>query len=203
MNFVKISLGFLEELGASYYPQKVVTFIRRHAYVPTEDLDHNFKPNITTLRDNGVDEHKIVVLVHYQVYVLLTQLQHFNETGEKMKKLGFNPKQTKFVMDLKAFMKISKSIWEKKVGVGRGVFNKSFLKDPICMLISEDKLTTAMKFYVNEMGVDSSIIAENPKVLPYILDDRIIPRCLAHKSLVLKGLIKRAYGLNNFLCLPT
>lgn len=103
----------------------------------------------------------------------------------KVKELGFNPKQIKFVLALKVFMQMIKLSWEK-VGIYRSwgwleslcikhlkdpfcIFFVFFLANPFCMLISEDKLTTALEFYVNELGVYSSIIAENPQALHFNL----------------------------------
>lgn len=137
--------------------------------VRTEDHYRNFNPNII----NNIDRHavnggKIAVLVHYHPYVLLKR---------KVKELGFNPKQIKFVLALKVFMQMIKLSWEK-VGIYRswGWLESlciKHLKDPFCMLISEDKLTTALEFYVNELGVYSSIIAENPQALHFSLEGEL------------------------------
>ena len=45
------------------------------------------------------------------------------------------------------------------------------------MLLSEEKITKAMNFFVNKMGYPSADIARHPKVIFFSLEKRIIPRC--------------------------
>ncbi|RZC82164.1 hypothetical protein C5167_044961 [Papaver somniferum] len=54
-----------------------------------------------------------------------------------------------------------------------------------------------INFLVNEMGYDSSSVAQVPGVFNCSLKERIIPRCSVIKILVSKGLIKEMIPLSS------
>ncbi|GFZ04615.1 mitochondrial transcription termination factor family protein [Actinidia rufa] len=102
-------------------------------------------------------------------------------------------------------LRISKSTWEHKIEVYRksgwseADFRMAFKKQPLCMALSEKKITSVMDFLVNKMGWNPTAIARAPTVLFYSLQKRTIPRCLVIKVLILKGLIQKDLCLHTVL----
>ena len=115
----------------------------------------------------------------------------------EVKELGFDPKTTLFFVALRA--KINrKSHWEKKINVYKKwgwsdeIIASAFLKYPWCMLASVEKIEAVMKFFVNDMGWESNVLAKHPMLVMVSLEKRVIPRAFVLKFLQSKGLIKDA-----------
>ncbi|CAI9775222.1 unnamed protein product [Fraxinus pennsylvanica] len=84
----------------------------------------------------------------------------------------------------------SKEAWENKVKVYRSFglsdaeVQSAFRAHPLCMMLSEEKISQGMDFFVNEMGWSPAIVARWLTALFYHLEKRIIPRCRVIKGLV-------------------
>lgn len=63
------------------------------------------------------------------------------------------------------------------------------------MIASQEKVLSAMDFFVNKMGFESSAILKKPMVILYCLEKRIIPRGLVYQTLLAKGLICKDLNL--------
>ncbi|KAJ7965044.1 Transcription termination factor like [Quillaja saponaria] len=118
------------------------------------------------------------------------------------KEMGFIHMKSEFVLAIQVFAKLNKSRrWEYKLQVyekwrwSKDVTLLAFKKHPICMLLSEDKITKSMNFLVNEMGWPSEAIARYPLILFFSLEKRIVPRCSVVQVLKLKGLIQTDVSL--------
>ena len=75
----------------------------------------------------------------------------------------------------------------------------AFKKNPLCMILSEEKMTKVMDFLVNKMGCLSANIAINPAVLLFSLEKRIMPRFSVIQILVAKDLVKNDLPLSTIL----
>lgn len=121
--------------------------------------------------------------------------------------MGFKSSKMVFVTALQVLVLITEATRNRKVEVYRQwgwsetEFRAAFRSNPVIMTLSEMKITNAMEFFVNKMGMDSADIARNPTILTLSLEKRIIPRCSVTKILLLKGLIKDL-SLRTYL-LPT
>ncbi|RZC76793.1 hypothetical protein C5167_000918 [Papaver somniferum] len=98
-----------------------------------------------------------------------------------------------FMLDSKRFVKIVRKVKESGFDP-----SYTFRKNPQFMMVSEKKIMAIMNFLVNEMGYDSSIVAEYPKVFNHRLKERIIPRCSVIRILVFRGLIKENISIGTF-----
>jgi mTERF domain-containing protein len=78
----------------------------------------------------------------------------------------------------------------KRWGWSKDMALSAFKRHPNCMLLSEEKITKAMDFFVNKMGWPSANISLNPSVLFFSLEKRIMPRFLVIQILLL-GYVKR------------
>lgn len=129
----------------------------------------------------------------------------FREIVNEVQKMGFNHLLTMFCFAIQAIRQLKKSVWESKIEVyGRWGLSKdeilaAFKRHPYCMLISEEKITKTMDFYVNKMGWLSTNIAKRPEALLFSLEKGIVPRCSVVQVLLSKGLIKKGISLHTFL----
>ncbi|KAL7112667.1 hypothetical protein ACP275_04G017000 [Erythranthe tilingii] len=91
-------------------------------------------------------------------------------------------------------------LWDKcykvysKWGWSKDDIHMAFRKHPYCMLLTEKKISTALDFLVNKVGVDSRSVALRPYVLFYSMEKRIIPRCSIILILSSKGLVKKNWN---------
>ncbi|CAI9771050.1 unnamed protein product [Fraxinus pennsylvanica] len=175
--------------------------LKRLAEIFCCDLQSRLLPNIEVLREAGVPESKIVVLLQYQPRALMVGRERFKKVVEEVKELGFRPSSLKFILAVQAFTAMNKSTWEKKValykkwGWSEDEIILAFEKHPCCMMMSTDKITAVMDFLINKMGFESSVVLNRPAVLSYSLENRIIPRCSVYKVLLEKGLIDKGTHL--------
>uniref|UniRef100_A0A5B7BJP6 Mitochondrial transcription termination factor family protein n=1 Tax=Davidia involucrata TaxID=16924 RepID=A0A5B7BJP6_DAVIN len=188
--------------------EKTTAAIKRFAGLLLYDLQTYVAHNIGILREVGVPESNIVVLLTYQPRAFMTNTDRFKEIVEEVKKMGFNPVRMKFVIAIHALRAMSKLTWEKKVevfkkwGWSEDEILVAFGKHPWCMMASEDKITGVMDFFVNKMGWESSIVARRPGLISLSLEKRIVPRCLVYQDLLSKGLIKKDFSLATMLECP-
>ncbi|XP_058200175.1 uncharacterized protein LOC131315119 [Rhododendron vialii] len=131
--------------------------------------------------------------------------QKFDETLKKVVEMEPKPWEKAIVPILTMMLGLSNSAWEHKMEVFRKCgwpeddLQLALKKFPLCMSLSEKKITSAMDFLVNEMGWKPVAIAKVPCVLGYSVKRRIIPRCTILKVLILKGLISKDVCLSSVL----
>ncbi|GAU42722.1 hypothetical protein TSUD_382580 [Trifolium subterraneum] len=153
--------------------------------------------NIQLLIENGVPESNMVILLRNWYAILGENPLFLNRAVVEVKELGFNPKSTVFMVALRAKVN-NKSLWGRKIDVykkwGWSEENvvSAFVKYPWCMLSSVAKIESVMKFFVNEMGWDSVVLAKYPVLFLYSLEKRVIPRAFVLQFLESKGLIMDA-----------
>lgn len=169
------------------------------------NLQKKIPPKIATLRELNVPASTLSFMVTYHPTVLLQSSQKFDKTVKEVVEMGVNPLKTTFSLALTMMSGLSKSTWEHKLKVYRKCgwseddLHLALKKNPICMSLSEKKITSAMDLLVNEMGWKPAAIARVPSVLSYSLKRRTIPRCLVLKVLILKGLISKDVCVSSFL----
>ncbi|KAI8522731.1 hypothetical protein RHMOL_Rhmol13G0019700 [Rhododendron molle] len=171
----------------------------------TTNLEKHIVPKIATLRELNVPASTLSVLVTYTASVLLQNSKKFDKTVKEVVEMAPKPLNVTFVQLLKMMLGLSNSTWEHKMEVFRKCgwseddLQLALKKFPLCMSVSEKKITSAMDFLVNEMGWKPAAIAKVPSVLLFSLKRRTIPRCLVLKVLMLKGLILKDVCLSTVL----
>ncbi|XP_030442209.1 transcription termination factor MTERF15, mitochondrial-like [Syzygium oleosum] len=187
--------------------ENAVAAIKRYPRILYESPGTQLIPKITTLRNNGVPHKNIGHFVLYHGPRFLVSTEQFDEAVDRVKALGFNPSKVGFVTALHVIRCMSESSWRKKIGVyGKWGWSEedvalAFRRHPWCMAVSESKITKAMDFFVNEMGLDSLHIARRPVVISLSLRKRIVPRCSVFRVLLSKGLV-HTHSLATSLIIP-
>ncbi|KAJ7955061.1 Transcription termination factor like [Quillaja saponaria] len=157
--------------------------------------------NIKMLRDNGVPDANIAFLLYYSPYFFDRNPVTARVKLQEVKEMGFSPSRFHFIVAVRVKANMRKSTWQRKVCVYKrwGWSEEAILaavcKHPCCMASSENKITAVMDIFVNQLGLDSLVLAKRPVVLSLSLKKRIIPRFSVLQFLLSKGLINKNAGL--------
>ncbi|KAK4275618.1 hypothetical protein QN277_018666 [Acacia crassicarpa] len=155
----------------------------------------NLAPNLKVLRELGVPKSSLNVLLNRFTSAASVDHAKFVEHVKFAKEIGVNPFRVTFIYSIHALSMTKKSTWESKLdiyercGWSRYETLSAFRKFPYCMLISEEKITSTIKFLGDELNLSSKDIVRSPAYLGYNLKHRIIPRSSVFKTLRMKGLI--------------
>jgi mTERF domain-containing protein len=185
--------------------EKVLTTLKRSPRAFLYSVTNNMAPNIALLRQLGVPQSAISSLVSNYPAEAFTTHTRFVEAVDEVTEMGFDPLKTVFVHAIQVLLKMSKPKLESKLelykrwGWSRDMALSAFKRNPICMLLSEEKITKAMDFLVNKIGWLSANIAMNPVVLSFSLEKRIMPRFSVIQILLAKDLVKNDLSLSTIL----
>ncbi|KAI3787060.1 hypothetical protein L1987_41243 [Smallanthus sonchifolius] len=175
---------------------KVINAIKRFPLALTYDLQVYAAENIQMLRELGVPDSSIKLMLAQQPRTFFTSADRFRKVVRDVKEMGFDPSKFRFLSAIHARRAMSKSTWDKKVelyekwGWSKDEIFMAFEKYPGCMMASMDKITRILDFLVNTMGWEASYIVQWPIVICFSLEKRVIPRCLVYQYLAEKGLIE-------------
>ncbi|KAL5708934.1 hypothetical protein ACHQM5_019677 [Ranunculus cassubicifolius] len=184
----------------------VISMLKRSTTVLC--IDHErmmLAPKIALLRSHGVPDSNIVKFLVVQPRVFLIRVSRFSEIVAQVKKMEFDPSQYYFLTAIHGLASLSRSSLEAKLNVFRNwgwtedQLRSAFRKFPYCVALSAENIMSTMDYFVNKLGYAPSIIAEQPSVLTYSLERRIIPRCSIIQVLFTNGLLKKTPPLHSFL----
>ncbi|XAR61289.1 hypothetical protein NMG60_11034939 [Bertholletia excelsa] len=185
--------------------KNVIAAMRRTSWIFLIDFRKDLIPNVTLLREIGVPDSSIALLLTHFPEALIPKNAKFREVVNEVKDMGFDPLKTTFVLAVHARSGDNKLTWNRsyeayrKVGWSNDEIISAFRKHPSCMIISEKKIMNTINFLVKKMGWDYRMIVRCPALLFFNLEKRIIPRCLVIQVLASKGLIKKDMSLSTIL----
>ncbi|KAJ6935103.1 transcription termination factor MTERF8 [Populus alba x Populus x berolinensis] len=163
---------------------------------------------VDVLRDSGVPEKNIALLIRSRPSIMVSNLENFKKLIEEVTLMGFHPCKSQFIEAIRVLSSMSKSTWEKKLDVHRkwGLSEEeilqAFVKCPWFMSLSEEKIMAVMDLFVNKLGWESAYIAKNPTFSSYSLEKRLIPRALVLQFLVSIGLVEKSFRSLAFFNTP-
>ncbi|XP_037496102.1 uncharacterized protein LOC105628383 [Jatropha curcas] len=171
--------------------------MRRGSRIFQRNVERVSAPNLLFLREIGMPQSSIQLLLIHHTNLLLYKVDMFREKIKEVMNMGFYPTETKFIHALASMLQLSESNWEHKIEVyGRCGWSEAdvmfaFKKAPEIMTFSEKKIIGCMDFLVNVMDMKPSEIAGTPYLLCYSTKKRIIPRGLVIKILKSKGALEK------------
>ncbi|KAL5708789.1 hypothetical protein ACHQM5_019546 [Ranunculus cassubicifolius] len=183
--------------------EKVIVVLKRSMNVLT--TYKTVESNIALLRSHGVPMSNIGKLLVSQPRVLSRNASRFSANVKEVMKMKFDPSQYGFLAAMHVLDAMSRSSLEAKFDVYKSwgwsedQVQCAFQKKPYCMILSEKNIMSTMDSLVNKFGYAPSSIAEQPTVLQYSCEKRIIPRCSAMQILFRKGKVKQSTTLYSFL----
>lgn len=179
-NIITPTFNFLSDLLQSN--DKAITVAKTYPFIIYHRPESYLQPYVSILRENGIPKSHIASLIYKWPRTVRACPIRFRNTVETVKEMGFDPSKLVFTLAVLARSAQSKSGWEKKVGVYKrwGWSDEevlaAFKRNPWCMMSSEEKIMAVMDFLVNNMGCESSYVAEHPILLLLSLEKRLIPR---------------------------
>ncbi|KAL5708724.1 hypothetical protein ACHQM5_019490 [Ranunculus cassubicifolius] len=183
--------------------EKVIAVLKRSMNVLT--TYKTVESNIALLRSHGVPMSNIGKLLVSQPRVLSRNASRFSANVKEVMKMKFDPSQYGFLAAMHVLDAMSRSSLEAKIDVYKSwgwsedEVQSAFRKQPFCMAFSEENISSKMDYFVNKFGYAPSSIAEQPGVLLYSCEKRIIPRCSAMQILFRNGKVKQSTTLCSFL----
>ncbi|KAL3596166.1 hypothetical protein D5086_007803 [Populus alba] len=96
---------------------------------------------VDVLRDSGVPEKNIAMLIRSRPSIMVSNLENFKKLIEEVTLMGFHPSKTQFIEAIRVLSSMSRSTWEKKLDVHRkwGLSEEeilqAFVKCPWFMLL--------------------------------------------------------------------
>ncbi|KAL6500377.1 hypothetical protein OROHE_025743 [Orobanche hederae] len=164
-------------------------------------------PNVDLLRETGVPTTFIELSLSQYPEMLCLKHVEFKEVVEEVKRMGFDPAKSMFVMAIHARAgKGNMALWDRcyeiysKWGWSEDDILMAFRKHPNCMICSEKKITSFLEFVVNDLGREARTVARCPYIILFSMERRIIPRCSVVHLLSLKGLVKKDWSMSSVLC---
>lgn len=186
--------------------EKVVASLKRSSWIFLQDYSKNVIPNIGLLKELGVPESCITLLLAHFPEALMQKHDQFNKNVKVVMEMGFDPSKSTFVLAIHVISgKGNKSIYDrcyevyKRWGWSKDEILSAFRRHPHCMILSEKKIMRGMEYLVIKMGWSAQAITRCPVVLFFSLEKRIIPRCSVIQVLLLKGLIKKDLSISSVL----
>ncbi|XP_016652495.1 PREDICTED: uncharacterized protein LOC107880139 [Prunus mume] len=195
----------LPKLRSLIPEKKVVSVLKNSSWFFFEGHSKNVVPNIGLLRQLGMPQSCIYLLLAHYINVLMVKHERFGVVVGKVKEMGFNLEKATSVSALRVLCGRHKSVWNRSWELYRSWgwsdddILSAFRRYPQCMIHSEKKVMEVMDLLVNNMGWPSRKIAQYPVVLSLSLKRRLIPRCSVVKVLFLKGVMDENLHLGSVL----
>ncbi|XP_039114583.1 transcription termination factor MTERF15, mitochondrial-like [Dioscorea cayenensis subsp. rotundata] len=164
-------------------------------------LEQRVLPNLEFLREFGISDERITLIVQRHPRFLTQKLVKLKELAERVEGMGIRRDSRLFVWALNTLLKISKEKFDgklevlKSLGWSEADFLSAFQKNPIFLTVSETMLKKKIDFLVNEAGFKPSELVQSPILLMFSLEKRLIPRYHVMQVLKSKRLNKGKYSL--------
>ena len=185
--------------------ENVVVALKRSSRLLSADLNVNAQPNIDFLRKEGVPADMVAKLIILNPGTILSKRDRMVYAMNAIKNLGLEPNNTMFVRALIVRLQMTETTWNKKIEVMKSLqwseeeILGAFKRYPQILAMSEEKIRSAMDFYINTMELQRQIIIACPIFLGYSIDKRIRPRYNVIKVLESKELIKGDMKISTLL----
>lgn len=188
--------------------RKVGILFRRGSWLFDHGLDKKILQKVALLRGElGVPQRCIEFVLFHHSRVFINKHESFKKIVSEVIEMGFDPSKTAFVVAIHCrASKSGKDVWERcyetytNWGWSKDDIYMAFRKQPLCMTLSEEKISRFLDFVVNKMGRDSRSIAQTPYLIFYSMEKRIIPRYFVLRCLFLNGFVKDGWSLASAMC---
>lgn len=198
------------ELLRAHLPSKasLLKALRRDPTLLHCNPNKSIVPNSSLLREHGVPDSKISAAILNMPWLLTRRASSFRDLVNQTVRLGFPHGSGMFLYALHAISRMSKETFQAKLelmksfGWSEAEFSSAFRKSPNFLTRSNEKLRAAMKFLVEDVGLDPAYIAEHPMLLLFSLEKRIKPRHKVHQIMKVEGLFGSKASLLSIAFLP-
>ncbi|GFP91739.1 hypothetical protein PHJA_001317900 [Phtheirospermum japonicum] len=112
----------------------------------------------------------------YQPSLLVVAKEKLSIYADQAVAMGFDISKSGFASAIRVFISMTELTLNpnmevyRRYGWSESDVIAAFLKHPICMTLSKEKITTTMDFLVNTLGCEPSAIAQYPVLLNFSLE---------------------------------
>lgn len=161
------------------------------------DLEKNMRPAVEALRRHGLTEKAISKLLVIQMGVLMISPARISQIFEELKTLGLCITDNRFLYCFRAICSVKREKWLRKLavyrsfGLSEGEVLKAFKTQPTILLFADESIKKKLRFFLDELKLESSDVMGRPVILGYSLEKTILPRCTVLSVLMREGKIGR------------
>ncbi|KAJ1278299.1 hypothetical protein BS78_04G069600 [Paspalum vaginatum] len=197
------NLQFLLSFFGSF--EQVLVATKKFYRILLVDLDRVFKPNITQFLQCGLSVGDIVQLCSHYPSLFVFSSERVKEFVLRADALGVhrNSGTFKYAMGIAACVSKEKvaariEFLKSTLGCSESEIAIAVSKMPTLVGLSEERLLTKIRFLLNEVGLEPWYIVENPSLLGFSLEKRLVPRHCVMKLLQAKGLLNSNQSFHSF-----
>lgn len=156
--------------------------LTRNCGLILHDIDKNVTPKIAFLKDLGLSEDDIRLIVVRYSGIFIRSLSSIDALMKRAQELGFRRDSTMFLNGLWTLSKLGSKLFVarmelfKSFGWSEEEFLTAFRKFPHFANLAEENIREKMEFLVGRAGIVQSYIASRPMILNYSLERRLMPR---------------------------
>ncbi|URE44685.1 mTERF family protein [Musa troglodytarum] len=172
-------------------------------------IEKTVQPNLNFFRDEcGIPEERISRVARQNPKFPVRSLDSLRALVVRAENLGVPRQSAMFMWALYALSNVSKERVEARVklmmsfGWSESEFSNAVRKMPTFLSISQEALRRKMEFLTEEVGYKPSCIADQPLILGYNLEKKLIPRFRDMELLKSKGLWTAKCKLISLAALP-
>jgi mTERF domain-containing protein, mitochondrial len=174
--------------------QALLKIIQKNSLLFTLNVDKNIIPKINLLKDFGLSNPDIVLLVQCGNRCFNQNLEFLRQTLDLIEELGILRGSRVFLSALKLLGGISKKTIKRKVKFFKNTYGWSqedmcsaFRKFPSMLAYSEDKVKSKMDFLIRKAGFEPRSVASCPVLIGLSLERVLIPRYTVLRALQANG----------------
>ncbi|OIT02419.1 transcription termination factor mterf5, chloroplastic [Nicotiana attenuata] len=193
---IRPSIEYLRKLLGT--DDSVAKAIKRTPGLLSYPLQRVMSPNISFLQNLGCSTLDIQKLILRNPRIFVQKTEWLEDIVQRVEKdFCIRRDSRMFFYGVEMLSSLSKSNLEMKLGIFRsfGWSDSDIItmvqRLPLCLTTSEVKLRNILKFYVEELGYETSYIASHPTLLMFSFEKRVLPRNKILKLLKEKQLIKK------------
>ncbi|XP_057540167.1 transcription termination factor MTERF6, chloroplastic/mitochondrial-like [Amaranthus tricolor] len=193
---LKPLIALLKDFVSS--PEKILVSVRRGSWIVSADCEQ-LQQNLDYLIEQGVPKNRIADMFVWQPRCMFHVNDRVKYGVEKLKSMGISPSTPMFIHALRVILSLSESTWKRKrkifesLGWSYDDFISTFIRNPLCLCCSEEKLRQSMDYFVNTIKIDKQSVIGHPKILMFSIEKRIEPRYRFWKILGERNLKRPAF----------
>ncbi|XP_042422765.1 uncharacterized protein LOC122010338 isoform X1 [Zingiber officinale] len=173
-------------------------------------IENVVRPNLNFLRDEcGIPEDRVSLVLKMHPGFIVQNPESLRALVDRAEGIGVSRKSKMFLRILDVLHGVSKEKFEAQVklmhsfGWSNSDFIAAFKKRPTFLWHSTELLQRKMEFFIKDVEIKPSEIANHPIILAFSLEKRSIPRFQLMKILKSEGLWTSKIKLQNFFSLPS
>ncbi|KAJ8541777.1 hypothetical protein K7X08_002593 [Anisodus acutangulus] len=178
---IKPNLDYLKLLLGSH--DSVARVVKREPRLLSKNLPKVISPNISLLQNLGFSQADIETIFKRHPRFLLSNPEWLERAVHQAKNIFHIPRESRmFLHGIEVLVTLDNSKLARRSEIFRSFgWSDSDIctmvrKLPYCLTSSEDKIRITLKFFMNELGYESSYLASRPSLLKYSLEKRVMPR---------------------------